>query len=68
MLFCQLLHGDYLDPDLKVDTDNGQTEYEFPLLTTDKQKKSDRVTCFFTYPRIVQFISLKIKSLGLLLH
>jgi len=38
----KLLHGDYLDSDLKVDTASGQTEYEFPLLTNDKQKKSDR--------------------------
>ena len=43
----QLLHGDYLDSDLKVDTASGQTEYEFPLLTNDKQKKSDRVTFYF---------------------
>ena len=41
----QLLRGDYNgESDLgEEESPDGQTEYEFPLLTTDKQKKSDKV-------------------------
>jgi len=43
----KLLGGDYADTSIKSEEDgnigtDGQTEYEFPLLTQEKQKKSDR--------------------------
>jgi len=43
----KLLGGDYADTNIKSEQDDnietdGQTEYEFPLLTQEKQKKSDK--------------------------
>ena len=57
----QLLGGDYTEADLNKDSaENGQTEYEFPLLTSEKQKKSDRVSMLIIYYICIMYIANEI--------